>query len=123
MAEAVPDARRLVRSALHTWSMDGAIDDAAVVVSELASNAVRHGAGRSMEIRVTRLDSERVRVAVTDRSRILPVIRQPEDDDPAGRGLHLIAALSEVWGTELLTQGKTVWSEHRVRPPSNPERR
>ncbi|MEV0437817.1 ATP-binding protein [Streptomyces spectabilis] len=116
MAEAVPEARHLVRSALHTWNLGEAVDDAALAVSELASNAVRHGAGRRMEIRVTRVGVARVRVAVTDRSRALPVVQEPGDEDPAGRGLFLIEALSDAWGTELLTWGKTVWSEHCVRP-------
>jgi len=112
VAEAVPDARRLVRSALDTWGLACIAEDTTLAVSELAANAVRHGSGRRMVVRVTRLGPNRVRVAVSDRSKKPPYLVQPSEIDTTGRGLHLVEAVSERWGTDLLPWGKRVWSEH-----------
>ncbi|MCN9244510.1 ATP-binding protein [Streptomyces sp. RY43-2] len=114
VAEAVSDARRLVRSALDTWGLAGIAEDTTLAVSELAANAVRHGSGRRMVVRVTRLGPNRVRVAVSDRSKKSPYFVKPSESeiDTAGRGLYLVEAVSDRWGTDLLPWGKRVWSEH-----------
>jgi hypothetical protein len=52
-----------------------------------------------------------VRIAVHDVSRSLPVQGHPLISDEGGRGITLVASLSADWGSELLAEGKIVWSE------------
>jgi anti-sigma regulatory factor (Ser/Thr protein kinase) len=81
----------------------------ALVVSELASNAVLH-AGTPFTVRVWR-GPDRVRVEVMDRSDRLPA---PRDHDPtavSGRGLAIVGTLADRWGVEVVSGGKCVWAE------------
>lgn len=81
----------------------------ALVVSELASNAVLH-AGTPFTVRVWR-GPDRVRVEVLDRSDRLPT---PRDHDPtavSGRGLAIVGTLADRWGVEVVGDGKCVWAE------------
>ncbi len=48
-------------------------------------------------------------IAVSDNSPMLPVVRHPEADDLSGRGLPILAALSERWGYEISGNRKRVW--------------
>jgi MEDS: MEthanogen/methylotroph, DcmR Sensory domain/Histidine kinase-like ATPase domain len=107
---AVPVARRFVADALGGWGRLALIESTELVVSEMVSNAVRHGGRRFVVAMSCRSDD--VRVAVTDLSPQVPTPR-PEDPEVAtdGRGMHLIAALSRRWGTEVHAPGKTVWAE------------
>lgn len=106
------EARRLVRDALGRWSgagvIDGGvIDDAVYVVSELATNAVRHvGAPFSVAVRLRPRD-RLLRLSVRDASRtgLDAVEAEP------GRGLGLVARLARDWGVEVATDGKIVWAE------------
>ena len=84
-------------------------DDVRLIVSELASNAIRHARTR---FRVAlRHFGDVVRVEVTDRSDGQPVVCQPESTDPHGRGLFIVAALARRWGVEPEPGGKTIWAE------------
>jgi anti-sigma regulatory factor (Ser/Thr protein kinase) len=93
-----------------------ATDDALLIVSELVTNAVRHGDGDivvSLDVR-----PDRVRIEVRDDGAELPVIptEHPPTDRPAGRGLLIVAATASDWGVDLARgdQGKTVWAELRL---------
>lgn len=108
--QAPAQARRFVVETLAEWRKDSQSEDAAVVVSELASNAVLH-AGSDLAVAVGRL-TDGVRIAVADDSDLAPVVRPPTS--PAGRGLHIVAALATDWGTEPLPDGKAVWAELRA---------
>ena len=86
----------------------------ALVVSELASNAVLH-AGTPFTVRVWR-GPDRVRVEVMDRSDRMPT---PRDHDPtavSGRGLAIVGTLADRWGVEVVEGGKCVWAELPVDP-------
>ncbi|MGI5256784.1 ATP-binding protein [Streptomyces angustmyceticus] len=111
--ESVAVARRLVRCALTAWGMEELADDGAVVVSELVTNAVRHARSEVIRLVVSRLDSATVRIGVVDKSKAPPRPRQPGTEDDSGRGLMLVAALADDWGTDPLPWGKRVWSELR----------
>ncbi|WP_258177664.1 ATP-binding protein [Streptomyces solincola] len=108
-------ARRLAVLVLDEWGVPHDHDVServALIVAELAANAVTHGrvAGRDFELRVTAPEGV-VRVAVSDaREDRLPVLRSDHGED-GGYGLHLIEALSDRWGTEPRSVGKTVWAE------------
>ncbi|MCN9241883.1 ATP-binding protein [Streptomyces sp. RY43-2] len=109
--QAAEDARAMVALALAVWHLEQLAEDATLVVSELMSNAVRHGRGAVVRVTVTRTTSSRVRIAVTDRSRTLPQLQESDLLAEGGRGLRLVNALSSDWGVIRYGWGKRVWSE------------
>ncbi len=78
---------------------------ARLLVSELATNAVLHGAGR-IELSIVRTPSA-LRFSVCDQGTGRPVPRTPGDD--GGFGLHLVADLSDRWGQD--EDSTSVWFE------------
>ncbi|MFB8177705.1 ATP-binding protein [Streptomyces sp. NPDC055966] len=107
----VPIARRLVREALVDWDLPDLADAAELVVSELASNAVRHTRHWGLRLTILRLAGRGVRVAVTDKSRVLPVKVTSCAENVTGRGLALVDAVSQEWGTVRLSWGKRIWAD------------
>ncbi|MCW2607171.1 MAG: domain S-box protein [Frankiales bacterium] len=87
-------------------------DDVALLVSEVATNALVHGSG-DVELRVL-LEGGVVRVEVGDGSRVRPVPRSAGVDAEGGRGLALVQALAASWGTRETPTGKVVWFEVRT---------
>ena len=85
------------------------LDDVALVVSELVTNAMRSGS-RTATLILT-MDRGHLRVAVRDEVAARPRLVEALPGDPAGRGLHIVAALSEDWGFTRLARGKEVWAE------------
>lgn len=111
MPESAQAARRLVSLALHLWGL-GEVEDAALVVTELMSNAVKHARRKSVRVTVTRLDQFLVQVAVVDLSRQLPQPRPADADADCGRGLAIVAALTNgQWGVQPMPWGKRVWAD------------
>lgn len=104
-------ARELVRTALAAWGLDGLADAATVLVSELVGNAVEHTMCHHIRVTITRTSASAVRIAVVDKSHVLPVRRDPDDSTVHGRGLILVEALTDRWGTDPLPWGKRVWIE------------
>ena len=113
VAESVPAARHFVVNVLHAWGL-GALDvDAAIVASELATNAVRHA---DSPFRAT-LDrqSDGVRIGVEDAGPDPLARRSPDALDLGGRGVDIVEALSQRWGSTELPSGKLVWAEIAAR--------
>jgi len=107
----VPQSVALIRRyALNACAgRPGDCDTLALLVSEVATNALVHGTG---EVRVRVLTAgPRVRVEVDDDSTAVPVPRAPSLDAEGGRGLALVDALSADWGVDSRDGGKTVWFE------------
>ena len=106
-------ARTFVARTLRKWKLGALVDDAQVVVSELASNAVVHS--RS-QIRVTlRSDGKFwVRIELRDDNPRLPVPVAFSPDATSGRGLSMVDALATSWGVGRQGGGKTVWAELAV---------
>jgi anti-sigma regulatory factor (Ser/Thr protein kinase) len=107
-------ARSAVSATLHRWNLDqvrGVGDDAALVATELVTNAVRHTTGVSSFV----LGLERIagclRITLADPSTTAPVLGCPTASSTGGRGMLLIAALTRAWGTEPRPEGKVVWAE------------
>ncbi|MGW5445019.1 ATP-binding protein [Streptomyces asiaticus] len=108
-------ARRLVRAALNTWDLGHLIDDGTLIISELVGNAARHSGCRLLRVSVRLPDRDRVRLAVTDKCPQPPTAQAPCCDDESGRGLVLVEAMSDRWGTEHRTWGKIVWAEFHAK--------
>ncbi|WP_405490317.1 ATP-binding protein [Streptomyces sp. NBC_00096] len=91
---------------------DGEADAVALVVAELASNAVRHGnvRGRQFEVRLTCMP-EAVRVAVSDARGDRQPCARPAGDGEGGHGMRLVASLATAWGVDRRDVGKTVWAD------------
>jgi hypothetical protein len=88
-------------------------DAARIVVSELATNVVKH-VQRPSTLHLA-LSPVGLLVAVTDASRQEPILRPVRADATQGRGLQLVHALSQAWGVRLVQpKGKTVWA--RIAP-------
>lgn len=108
--EFVSQARRLAGRQLADWGHAVVALTAETVVSELVTNAVRHGGGTHLRLRLTVRSS--LVVEVFDQSASCPRLHRPCDDDEGGRGMRLVADLARRWGFHReTTQGKTVWAE------------
>jgi anti-sigma regulatory factor (Ser/Thr protein kinase) len=103
----VPAARRFVRDTLDELGVSAAWDGAAMLVSELATNAVLH-ARTTFTVHVLR-DHDTVRVSVQDLSLVLPRQRAYGTESTTGRGLRLVSSLALAWGVERHEGGKSVW--------------
>jgi anti-sigma regulatory factor (Ser/Thr protein kinase) len=104
--ESVPAARRFVRDALSGQARD-ILDAAELMTSELVTNCVQH-AQTSFELAID--DAERrIRVEVRDTGQGRPVRQTPAPTDRTGRGLLIVEAMSDAWGIEPSSAGKTVW--------------
>ncbi|GGT30788.1 ATP-binding protein [Streptomyces chromofuscus] len=109
-------ARRRVRDHLADWghgSDSPALAHAVLLVSELATNVVRHGprAEPEFEIAVTALADGSCLIEVSDAGRDVPRLRAAGDLGEAGRGLHLVEHLAAAWGVwSRGSHGKTVWA-------------
>lgn len=111
-------ARHATRTALSAWSLTRFYDDTAIVVSELVTNAIRHGMRQGAE-GVLRLVLVRYRshlvCMVTDPADDAPTMREPDYVNESGRGLHIIEAMSRAWGwTPMLGGGKAVWAAFSI---------
>jgi anti-sigma regulatory factor (Ser/Thr protein kinase) len=105
--QAVTAARHFVREALSREGAD-VIDAAELMTSELTSNCVRH-AGTAFEVSVRVGDDDEIRVEVHDSGGGQPRALSPGPQEPSGRGLMIVEAMSESWGVEHRGDGKTVW--------------
>lgn len=103
-------ARRFVRKTVTDWGLGPLLDDALLVASELAANAVTH-ANSSCRIRLS-LTEASFRIDVIDTGAGTPEPQPSSYTEEHGRGLHLIAALTTAWGLEIIPgEGKVVWAE------------
>lgn len=110
--DAVRAARRAVRAQLARWELDGVADLAALLVSELVTNALRHATG-PVGVCLTRPTGRSgvLLVEVSDPVPEPPHERVARPDDEGGRGLQLLARSSRRWGHRSGPHGKTVWCE------------
>lgn len=109
---AARDARRAAREVLTAWHVpEPQLEDALLVVSELVANVVRHAHTVStLELELAPGGS-RLRVALADGSSTAPRLRHAHYSAEDGRGMGILAALSDRWGIELHVGGKRVWWE------------
>lgn len=122
--QAARDARKCARATFRQWRVEHNVDDALLLVSEIVSNCVLHGAP---PLRLTlRLRGGLLRIAVNDAGPSRPYrhLHSVKADDvvngellaQGGRGLTLVDAVATAWGVNdyPLGPGKMVWCELRV---------
>ncbi|MGW6833325.1 ATP-binding protein [Streptomyces sp. NPDC054949] len=108
--------RRFALLALHDWGIphrSELSDDAALLVAELAANAIVHGRvpGRDFELRMVMSEGV-LRIEVSDaRAGARPAVSPYVHHAEGGHGLRLVAAVARDWGVVSRTVGKTVWAE------------
>ncbi|WP_121702205.1 SpoIIE family protein phosphatase, partial [Streptomyces sp. E5N298] len=107
----VAATRRSVSEQLTAWGLDDTAFVTELVVSELVTNAIRYGEPpiQLRLIRHTALICE-----VSDASSTSPHLRRAHAFDEGGRGLLLVAQLTQRWGSRQTDTGKTIWAEQQL---------
>ncbi|MFH9979310.1 ATP-binding protein [Streptomyces sp. NPDC017179] len=109
----IGQVRRIVSAHLRYWHLDALIDRAALGVTELLTNVHQHARPDKLCTVELELLLERLTVSVRDHDPRLPVVEEMGDIAPLateGRGLAMVAAMSESWGARPEgEQGKVVW--------------
>jgi serine phosphatase RsbU (regulator of sigma subunit)/anti-sigma regulatory factor (Ser/Thr protein kinase) len=110
----VSRSRTAVTGQLAAWGLDDLAFTTELVASELVTNAIRHAIG-PVQLRLLR---ERALICeVSDRSSTSPRLRRARSEDEGGRGLFLVAQLTERWGTRYTPDGKIIWTEQLLPVP------
>ena len=110
-AEHVARARELAAEQMRVWRLDEASFITELVVSELVTNAIRYG-GPPIQLRL--IHNSSLICEVSDSSSTAPHLRRARVTDEGGRGLLLVAQLTQRWGTRYSAAGKTIWCEQTL---------
>lgn len=114
----VRTARHRAARQLREWGLDHLVPDTELIVSELVTNAVRHGVG---PLRLRLIKHQVLTCEVFDSGSGHPRLRHARGVDGNGRGLFMIAQLCHRWGFRSATGGKLVWVDQDLpRAPSDP---
>jgi len=108
-------ARRRCEQLCRDWDLESLRSDCSLLVSELVTNAVLHGAGPIL-LEIDR-DDRGLRVAVANESAVGSASPSPRDAstvDQGGRGLAIVGAVAARWGTHRDEVGTRVWFELRA---------
>ncbi|MFS4091345.1 SpoIIE family protein phosphatase [Streptomyces sp. AF1A] len=109
----VAEARSWTARHLDDWGLVDSGYITELLVSELVTNAIRYGRP-PIQLRLIR--DQPLICEVFDGSSTAPHMRRARLSDEGGRGLLLVAQLTERWGTRHSRRGKTIWCEQRVGP-------
>ncbi len=109
---AVTAARHRVRDVWAGTTSPDTLDDALLIVSELAANAVNH-ARTPFTVEVQR-SGDLALLIVCDESPVQPVVRHSDPSTPGGRGLALLNLLAHSWGITPTPHGKQVWATIKI---------
>ncbi|MFF7601275.1 ATP-binding SpoIIE family protein phosphatase [Streptomyces mirabilis] len=109
----VARARGLAGERLAAWHLEEASFTAELVVSELVTNAIRYG---SPPIHLRLIRDTALICEVSDVSSTAPHLRRARLSDEGGRGLLIVAQLSQRWGSRHTRTGKTIWAELPLPP-------
>ncbi|MFD8516103.1 ATP-binding protein [Streptomyces antimycoticus] len=117
--ESVGIARLSVAATLRAWGLEDLVDDARLIASELATNAIRHATRHipdpeqrgCFRLKVERPSDHLVRISTFDRSRTIPHVLEASETAESGRGMAVVDAVSCQWGIDPKPWGKGVWAE------------
>lgn len=101
--------REFVTTVLAGWGLPGLANDAALIATELFSNALRHAPSPEYVLAIDH-NGGAPRIEMWDSGDRLPEVRNLSSDAETGRGLHLIEALSSSWGSRHAASAKCVWA-------------
>ncbi|MFG2292824.1 SpoIIE family protein phosphatase [Streptomyces sp. NPDC048603] len=107
----VGTVRNAAAKKLDEWGLTELGFATELILSELVTNALRHG---TAPVRVRLLYDRTLTCEVWDGSNTAPHLRYAATTDEGGRGLFLVAQLSERWGTRYTPQGKVIWAEQEL---------
>jgi anti-sigma regulatory factor (Ser/Thr protein kinase) len=117
-------ARDFTRRTLQAWGLEELTEDATVIVSELVTNAWRHGMRRDLDTGADPIElifwqyGRELFCVVTDPGEGHPVLVAQNLCAEAGRGLRVIEALASGWGWSVLdAYRKAVWAALPVPAP------
>jgi serine phosphatase RsbU (regulator of sigma subunit)/anti-sigma regulatory factor (Ser/Thr protein kinase) len=111
----VSKARAQASTQLAAWGLEDMAFTTELVVSELVTNAIRYGKG---PIQLRMVLQATLTCEVSDASSTAPHLRRARVFDEGGRGLLLVAQLTERWGTRHNREGKVIWAEQLIPSPS-----
>ncbi|MFP3969528.1 SpoIIE family protein phosphatase [Actinomadura fulvescens] len=107
----VPRARAQATAKLLDWGLPELVETVELLVSELVTNALVHGAGA---IGMRLIKGSTLLCEVSDDGHELPYLCDADFTDESGRGIQLVSHLADRWGTQRTDLGKVVWFEHRL---------
>ncbi|MFD8553570.1 SpoIIE family protein phosphatase, partial [Streptomyces fradiae] len=107
-------ARALAARRIAAWGLDELAFTTEIVVSELVTNALRYASG---PVQLRLIHDRTLICEVSDTGHTAPHLRRAAMDDEGGRGLFLVAQMTQHWGTRYTATGKTIWAEQALPPP------
>jgi PAS domain S-box-containing protein len=110
----VAATRQAATEQLAVWGLEEASFVTELVVSELVTNAIRYG---EPPIQLRLIRDRTLICEVSDGSSTSPHLRRAHAYDEGGRGLLLVAQLTQRWGSRQIGSGKTIWAEQSLEPP------
>ncbi|MFG3281420.1 ATP-binding protein [Streptomyces sp. NPDC048111] len=112
----IPQVRRIVAAHLRHWRLEGIIQPVSLGVTELLTNVHRHTQGDHACVLELRWARGQLTASVADSDPRLPRLHGPRPFAERGRGLALVAHLSDSWGTQTTPGGKVVWFTLTAQP-------
>ncbi|MFJ9420357.1 SpoIIE family protein phosphatase [Streptomyces sp. NPDC101227] len=108
---AVSGARGFASDVLAAWGLEELSFATELIVSELVTNAIRYG---KSPVQLRMILQSTLTCEVFDASSTAPHLRRARVSDEGGRGLLLVAQLTERWGTRHSREGKVIWAEQAL---------
>jgi hypothetical protein len=114
----VRQLRRISAAHLRLWGIGSCTDTAGLLISELVTNAIRYGETEDISFSLSYWRGE-LRVEVADGTPGRPQVKSPTEDEESGRGMLIVEALAEDWGTS--ADGTLTWCTIAVPEPVVPK--
>jgi len=95
----VGECRRISGAELQRWGLAEHVDTVLLLLSELVTNAIQHGSGHQIDVRLSRTSSH-VRIEVRGGTTDLLTVHVPSLLDEHGRGLLLVDMIANAWGVD-----------------------
>lgn len=107
--QALAHVRQVATAQLRLWGYDALIDSVILGLTEMLTNVGRHAGSLACVLTLDDIGTG-VRLTVSDTSRQVPVLREPDWLAESGRGMHLVAATADRFGCTVTPGGKDVWA-------------